>query len=371
MGAGCLHMRGQLLDTMMKLSYLKIFGIWTIAALFTSTQLYLKSLQAGGDDSWAKLFFVQFIVWNIWACFTPFIFFLGRRFRIDRQSYYRGVAVHTFFAVLMVLLYLAGYSLVWNWIGVQTISWEGFQRYFTIFFLNLFHWHFFIYMAIIGYAHAINYYQEYKHKQFESIQLEKELVSSELSTIKAQLAPHFLFNTLNNVISSIQQGKSEVASGMLLKLSQFLRMTLNESKHRSLPLQTELEYTRKYLEIEQYRNQELNVFFDVHPDLLTYMVPGFILQPIVENAIKHGIAKKQDASRIEIGADLENEQLKLWVYNEGPRLSLTSINSQEGIGLNNTQKRLEKLFGKNAKVEMLSVNDGVITEIFIPIRSAA
>ena len=114
MGAGCLHMRGQLLDTMMKLSYLKIFGIWTIAALFTSTQLYLKSLQAGGDDSWAKLFFVQFIVWNIWACFTPFIFFLGRRFRIDRQSYYRGVAVHTFFAVLMVLLYLAGRWCEWR-----------------------------------------------------------------------------------------------------------------------------------------------------------------------------------------------------------------------------------------------------------------
>lgn len=342
-----------------------IYLIWVVAALFTSTQLYLKTLEANGTDTWGKLFFIQFLVWNLWGALSPLIFWLGKRFRIDRQTYYRGLLIHIVFAVVIVLIYLALYSVIWNFLGTGSFSQETFALYFKVFFLNLFHWHFFIYMAIIGLAHAIQYQKELKQRQQESAELERQLLMSELNTLKAQLSPHFLFNTINNVVSTIEQGKNEVASGTLIRLGEFLRMCLEESKHKLIPLQKELGYIGKYLEIEQFRNKDLEVVFQSPKTHGTTMVPSFILQPIVENAIKHGISKSDSARRIEIGSELQEGFVKLFVYNEGPGLA-SKQHRKQGIGLENTAIRLEKLYGKQGSLELFSVNDGVMVEMRIP-----
>ncbi|MEL6974901.1 MAG: histidine kinase [Bacteroidota bacterium] len=340
-----------------------IYLLWVVAALFTSTQLYLKTLEAGGSDTWGKLFLIQFLVWNIWAGLSPLIFWLGKRFRIDRQTYYGGLLLHIVFAVVIVLMYLAVYSLIWNFLGIGAFSWDAFKLYFKVFFLNLFHWFFFIYMTIIGLAHAIQYQMELKQKEDESAALEKQLLISELNTLKAQLSPHFLFNTINNVVSTIEQGKNEVASGMLIRLGEFLRICLEESQHKMIPLHKELDFIKKYLEIEQFRNPDLNVVIQTESPQQNALVPSFILQPLVENAIKHGISKKKSAKRIEIGSEKTAENLKLYVYNEGP-----SIKAQNhmGIGLNNTISRLKKVYGSAGRVELFSVNDGVMVELQIP-----
>ncbi|MEM9078442.1 MAG: histidine kinase [Bacteroidota bacterium] len=342
-----------------------IYLIWVVAALFTSTLLYLKTLEADGTDSWGKLFFVQFVVWNIWGALSPLIFWLGKRFRIDKQTYYGGLLVHIFFAVVIVLVYLACYSLVWNFLGIGSFSWQTFKTYFKVFFLNLFHWHFFIYMAIIGLVHAIQYQKELKQQQQESLDLERALFKSELDMLKAQLSPHFLFNTINNVVSTIEQGKNDVASGMLIRLGEFLRICLEESKHKLIPLHKELDYIRKYLEIEQFRNPNLKVIVQSKKEHEELMVPSFILQPIVENAIKHGISKQSNARRLEIGSEYKNGFLKLSVYNEGPELNRKEL-GKNGIGLDNTKMRLKKLYDNEAGFELFSVNDGVIVEIQIP-----
>ncbi|WP_422079442.1 sensor histidine kinase [Ulvibacterium sp.] len=342
-----------------------LYLIWVIAALFTSTQLYLKTLEAGGTDTWFKLFFIQFLVWNIWGALSPLIFWLGKRFRIDKQTYYRGILIHIVFAVLVVLVYLALYSLIWNFLGTGSFSWPAFMVYFKLFFLNLFHWHFFIYMAIIGLVHAMAYQNELKQREYEAIELEKQLLVSELNTLKAQLSPHFLFNTINNVISTIEQGKNEVASGMLIRLGDFLRTSLQESKHKFIPLKKELDSVKQYLEIERFRNQALEVVLKSDQEHETLPVPSFILQPIVENAIKHGIAKSEHANRIEIGSEWKESFLRLYVYNEGPGL-VQDQKDREGIGLRNTKMRLEKLYAGKASVHLFSVNDGVMVEIRIP-----
>ncbi|WP_435623535.1 sensor histidine kinase [Flagellimonas sp.] len=344
-----------------------IYLIWVVAALFTSTLLYLKTLEANGTDSWGKLFLVQFVVWNIWGGLSPLIFWLGKRFRIDKQTYYRGLLIHIVFAVLIVLAYLAMYSIVWNFFGIGAFSWPTFTAYFKIFFLNLFHWHFFIYMAIIGLAHAIQYQKELKQKQQESIALERALFKSELDMLKAQLSPHFLFNTINNVVSTIEQGKNDVASGMLIRLGDFLRIVLEESKHKLIPLHKELDNIKKYLEIEQFRNKELDVLIRSDKGHGQVMVPSFILQPLVENAIKHGISKSKEANRIEVGSEQKDYKLRLFVYNEGPGLNHEQLR-KKGIGLENTTKRLEKLYGNKAHFELFSVNDGVMVEIQIPTK---
>lgn len=342
-----------------------LYLIWVVAALFTSTQLYLKTLEAGGTESWSKLFFIQFLVWSVWGALSPLIFWLGKQFRIDRQTYYRGILVHIVFAVLIVLVYLAIYSLIWNFLGIGSFNWPAFKAYFKLFFLNLFHWHFFIYMVIIGIAHAMAYQDELKQREREAIVLEKQLLISELKTLKAQLSPHFLFNTINNVVSTIEQGKNEVASGMLIRLGNFLRTSLQESEHKFIPLKKELDHIEQYLEIERFRNKTLEVVIRFNKEHEALPVPSFILQPIVENAIKHGIAKSETAKRIEIGSELKDGFLKLYVYNEGPQL-VHGQNDREGIGLKNTKTRLEKLYAGKASVHLFSVNDGVMVEIRIP-----
>ena len=345
-----------------------IYLIWVVAALFTSTQLYLKTLDAGGTDSWSKLFFIQFVVWNIWGGLSPLIFWLGKRFRIDKQTYYRGLFIHIVFAVIIVLAYLAVYSLVWNFFGIGSFNWETFTMYFKLFFLNLFHWHFFIYMAIIGLVHAIAYQKELKQRQEESVELEKQLLISELNTLKAQLSPHFLFNTINNDVGTIEQGNYDLASGMLIRLGEFLRLCLDESKHKLIPLHKELDFIRKYLEIEQFRNNDLQVVIQSKKECDTVLVPSVILQPIVENAIKHGISKNENANRIEIGSNLKEGMLTLFVYNEGPGLA-NEKSRNKGIGLENTVTRLKKLYGQKGRLELFSVNDGVMVEIQIPMKS--
>ncbi len=343
-----------------------IYLIWVVAALFTGTQLYLKTLEANGTDTWGKHFVIQFLVWNIWAALSPFIFWLGKRFRIDKQTYYRGVLLHILFAIVIVLAYLAVYSIIWNLIGLKSLSWASFKIFFKVFFLNLFHWFFFIYMAIIGITHAIQYQTALKIKERESILLEKQLLISELNTLKAQLSPHFLFNTLNNVVSTIEQGKKEVASGMLIRLGEFLRICLEESHHKLIPLKKELNYITKYLEIEQFRNKDLEVIIESDQDHHKVSVPSFILQPLVENAIKHGISKSKSANRIEIGSEKSAGLLKLFVYNEGPGLA-PKPSRKKGIGLENTLTRLQKLYGKHGNLELYAVNDGVMAELQIPL----
>jgi len=341
--------------------------IWVVAALFTSTFLYLKTRETEGSESWLKLFLIQLAIWSVWGILSPLIFWLGRRFRIDKQSYYTGTIIHLVFATLIVLLYLSVYSAIWNLVAPEPFFWKNFVTYFKIFFLNLFHWHFFIYMAIIGIAHAQQYYLELERKQLESATLERQLILSELNTLKAQLSPHFLFNTINNVISTIEQKKHQQAIGMLVKLGEFLRCILEDTKHKLIPLEKELFYVEQYLEIEKFRNQELEIKIHKNMDCMEHLVPSFLLQPIVENAIKHGISKQKSANSIEIGMECKNNCLKLWVYNEGPSASETT-QTRYGIGLTNTISRLKSVFDDKASFELLSVNDGVVAELRLPIE---
>ncbi len=345
-----------------------IYLVWVLAALFTSTQLYLKTLDAGGDESWLKLFLVQFLVWSVWGMLSPMIFWFGKKYRIDKQSNHIGVLLHLSFAVVLVLFYLGVYSMIWNFLGIGSFSWESFKLYFKIFFLNLFHWHFFIYMAIIGIAHAMHYQNEMEERRNKASMLEKQLLISELNTLKAQLSPHFLFNTINNVVSTIEQGKNSIASGMLLRLGSFLRHSLEESKHSLIPLEKEIDYLEEYLEIEKFRNRDLEVVIDKEERLLSHLVPNFILQPLVENAIKHGITKAVDANRIEIGMKRLGDTIRLWVYNEGPRLDADSNYKDSGVGLRSVVSRLEFVYGDLANLELVSINDGVMAEIILPIE---
>ncbi|MEM8893808.1 MAG: histidine kinase [Bacteroidota bacterium] len=338
------------------------FAIWSVISLFTATQLYLRSLNAGGEDSWIETFSLQLFVWWIWGVITPLVYWLGVKFRIDKGQLWLNAFIHVVSGAVLVVVFLGCYAAVWNLYNHGTITASGFQTIFVILFLNLFHWHFFIYMAIIGIVHARSYFLESQQRAVEHIRLEKELLSSQLNFLKMQLRPHFLFNTLNSIVSSIEQSKKETAVNMTTELSDLLRMSLQRSDRQMISLKEELDHLKSYLKIEKYRFKDLEVRYDIDDGLEDIEVPNFLLQPLVENAVKHGISKKASAKAITITCTSKGDQTSLAVYNEGPELSI----GNEGVGLSNIRKRLEAIYRDAASFEIFSLEDGVLAKICIP-----
>lgn len=338
------------------------FLIWTIVAFFTATQLYLKDLQAGGSQSWVALLKVQLWVWWIWGVITPLVFWLGNRFRIDKSSFFLGVLIHLPIAVIIVCCYLFLYAVIWILNAQGTLNWDAIISIFAVLFTGLFHWHFFIYMGIIGIVHAHSFYTESRDRALKSIQLEKELLQSRLNFLKMQLQPHFLFNTLNGIVSAIHQKNSTVAANMTTELSELLRISLAGSDRQIVSLKQELEHLKTYLNIEKFRFKKLQVNFNIPDILLDREVPNFFLQPIVENAIKHGISKQSAASLIELSASKKNSFICFKVYNEGP----APEDQTGGIGLTNVKRRLEALFDSDWQFDIEPYLKGTLVTIQIP-----
>ncbi|MEM9325857.1 MAG: histidine kinase [Bacteroidota bacterium] len=340
------------------------FLIWSLVAVFTATQLYLKSYQSSPEEAnWLGQFGVQLLVWWVWAILTPLIFWLVTQYRIGRGNVVIRSVIHLVASVVLVCLFLAAYSLIWNAVTFGTVRLEMFRNIYIALFLNLFHWHLFIYMAILGIVHAREFYLESKRRELRSIQLEKDLVESQLQMLKMQLQPHFLFNALNSIVSSIHRNKLDSAIHMTTDLSELLRISLAESDLHLVPLQKELEHLKTYLRIESHRFKDLEVSYHIDQSLVEKPIPNFILQPIVENSIKHGISKKQKARRIRISAAQDEGEIVFSVYNEGPELNRQKL---DGIGLSNIRKRLHTFYEDKSHFEIRSMDDGVETEIRIP-----
>lgn len=338
-------------------------GLWSVVAVFTATQLYLKGCQGGDSPSWWGIFWIQLLVWWIWAFITPTIFWLARRYRIGKGRVAKGLLVHLPLSVGIVLTYLALYTSIWLLVTQGMLSLKAFSSVYGVLFVNLFHWHFFIYMAIIGIVHAFLYYRAAEEERLRGVELEKELLVSQLRMLKMQLQPHFLFNTLNGIVSAIHQEKPQVASVMTTGLSELLRIALTDNERAVVSLQRELHYVRTYLDIEQYRFKTLDVSYDIEQAALDVEVPNFFLQPLVENAIKHGIAQSPEAHQLQVSVQLqERDQLLIRIYNQGPKLRRLG----GGIGLDNVRKRLHAHYQDEAKLTLLNAPDGVIAEVKLP-----
>jgi LytS/YehU family sensor histidine kinase len=225
------------------------------------------------------------------------------------------------------------------------------------------------YWLVVGLYQSIHFYQAAMERQTIAAQLEMQLSHAELENLKSQLHPHFLFNSLHT-IGILMQEDVDAASHLLVCLGDLLRMAL-ERRENEITLQSELEFVGKYLEIEQTRfHDRLKVHMDVPPDLLAVYVPSLALQPLVENAIKHGISADSAAGRLEIAAKRHNGRVWLCVRDDGPGPPPGS-RLRFGVGLTNVQSRLKQLYGDKSSLE-LTGGDGRGCEaiIIIPLRSS-
>ena len=223
--------------------------------------------------------------------------------------------------------------------------------------------------AIIAIAHAVFYYRQSQQRALETAHLQARLAQAQLQALQSQLHPHFLFNTLH-AISALMHRDVNAADRMLVQLSDLLRMTLNSVSRPEVQLHEEMDFLAKYLQIEQVRlGERLTVEFDVDVDALDAMVPALVLQPLVENAIKHGIAPHSRPGKVSVGARPEGDRLIMTVTDSGPgpnERALAALST--GIGVSNTRARLAHQFGAQYRFEFHRQTDGFTVLVAIPLR---
>jgi signal transduction histidine kinase len=350
-----------------------VFLAATLLGLFSSLIAWQFTISQGRQVTfWRTLVILNTTYWYLWALFTPAIVWLSQHFRFERQGLWRAVLVHLPSVILFSLSHIAAMTGVQWWFartqGKSFPWWTEMQRAAV---LN-FDWEMMTYWTIVGLSHAVLYYRESRDRALRTSQLETRLVEAQLKTLQQQLHPHFLFNTLH-AISALMHRDVEAADRTLMRLSDLLRLTLENIGQQEIALQAELDFLAKYLQIEQTRFADrLIVRFDVQPETLDTLVPNLILQPLVENAIKHGVARKTGPGHIDISARRDGDKLLMEVRDDGVGLSEDALTAlQKGIGVSTTRARLQHLFGADYRFEFHRQPAGLAVIVAVPWRTEA
>lgn len=337
--------------------------------MFFSVLVYFSQAQLISDYvfSWRSVFLWQAIVYG-WAILFPAISWFAVRFRIERGNWRQRLPVYIIAAVLFVLAHTFLYAVYYHlcqcfYAGEDCNFLESFRRFvFSNWLLDSS-----VYFLILCLVTARDYSRRFQAEQLKSSQLNAALADSQLSALKMQLHPHFLFNTLNS-ISTLMHEDVRAADEMVARLGYFLRLTLENSGEQVVTLAQEMNFINSYLEIESVRfGERLKLEKEIAPDVLRAQVPNLILQPLIENAIKHGVSQQIRPGKIIIRARRENAKLQLEVEDDGPGLQNGNGNGGTGIGLKNTRARLRTLYGDAQRVEIKNaVPQGVVVTLELP-----
>ena len=361
-------------------------GLWLVVALagsFTVWQLYRSSDLAMRFSTTLKLELSQLLTY---VPLTPFAYAFALRYPLRTDNWRRRSLVYLAAGVLFCLVHVAlrgltpfaiyepkyhdWTSAIWNpHTRILGIQWAGLRK---LLLNNIVDDITGTFVPIVLIAHAISYYRQFQDREIRATQLEAQLAKSHLQSLKSQLQPHFLFNTMHSV-SALMLTDVRAADRMITRLADLLRMNLESAGTQITTLRGELEFVNCYLEIEQIRFEErLSVSFDIAPETLDAQVPLMLLQPVVDNAVKHGISHMLSGGKIRISSYLEDRDLKLEVRDNGPGFGSSDGNRGCGLGLKVTRERLETLYGTNQAIELESPPDGGFTVLVtIPFRTDA
>jgi len=322
--------------------------------------------------------------WLVYAILTPPVFFVSRRWPIARPRIVARALLHLGFAVLFCAAWaISGKMLqltlglifrrdevqrffatqgdrVWQAIGLDIVGWIFTTLPFGVV----------VYLSIAGMAHAIRYFLEAREREVQVSKLAEQVTAARLSTLQAQLNPHFLFNSLNTIAVLTRDGDTQAATRVIEQLSDVLRSTLGRSQSSEVSLDDEMDLVRQYLAVEQARFPDrLRPEFDVDPAVLSAAVPSFAVQHLVENALRHGIARRTDAGRVVVRARRDADALEITVTDDGAGVAQAAT-QQEGHGLENTRERLRTLYspGSASLDVMPAPGRGTVARLRIPYR---
>ncbi len=312
-------------------------------------------LREGVDVAYWKYLAVQAFRFFALAALVPVVFALGRRFPFTKETWLRNLPIHVLawlvFSALNNVVYTI-YELIHPLALHASLSFAAFVEQYPRALAGRFTWDAAIYLVFHGVGRAIDYYYRNKERDLRMARLERQLAEARLSALKMQIHPHFLFNTLH-AISSLMDENIAAARTMIARLSDFLRLTLDHVAKQKVTVAEELSFLENYLAIEEVRFQDrLKITKNVSEKALSASVPNLILQPLVENAVRHGIAPKSTAGKIEISIQTENGRLEIAIADDGRGAANgTNAKNGDGVGLSNTKSRLAEMYGDDFSLD--------------------
>lgn len=354
--------------------WLQIIGVWTLAAVSIATQIYLNTKDSKPDVNWLNILFKQLPTWYLCALLTPVIIYVYEKFPLDINNWKSNFRNHILIALLILIIFshfrLWAMSFIINrmiWTFTPT---EYLNNYLAQVAIDLAIYTFILSVIFADKANSRRQQNELYSTQIElkNKHLEQQLNNARLDALKLQLSPHFFFNTLNTVSSLIRSKDYALAIKANSQLGDFLRATLYAENTQLVSLEKEMNYIDLYLEIEALRYADrLQIIKEIPANCLRVQLPYFILQPVVENAIKHGIAKNSAAKKLIIKTEIKKDYMEIIISNEG-NLLLKNWEKGRGIGIKNVCERLQKIYGQPCFQLADHVNnEGVLATLKIPL----
>lgn len=344
-----------------------------LVAVVWGAQNTLGASLRGEPASLAAALRAAFIQSLPWVPVTLAVIYLTVRFPLSRAAWRRNLAIHVPAALVVafganVLVVLGFWQLQGQFQGVgallrSALFWTTLRLHIALL----------IYAAIAALTHAVLYLRDARDRELQLARLESQLSRARLQALTAQIRPHFLFNTLHTIGQLWRSGRSDQADSMLDRLGSLLQKVQGTSSSPEVPLAEELDLVRDYLAIEQTRFIDRMVTaVDAPPETLDCLVPPLILQPLVENAVRHGIAAVSTASLVEVRAELDGGRLRLTVLDDGPGMTAVSPQPGSGTGLSNTRERLQQMYGAQARLDVENAQGGgTIIRIELPANSSS
>jgi hypothetical protein len=332
-----------------------VVGAWTLVAVVSASQWYAFRLSSGQPAPWLPALYQNLASCWLWAGFTPGIVWLARRFPLDRGRWPRTAPLQLLFALGFAALDVVVDRAFAPWLSPGDPAHPILATFFGTSFINLFS-----YAAVVAVACAVDFHSLFVERRLAASRLEGELTAARLRALEMQLRPHFLFNTLHTVAALVRSGRNPDAVRTIAGLSDLLRAALRRDGAAEVPLRDELAFVERYLAIEQIRFQDrLEARIVADPAVLEALVPNLILQPLVENAIRHGVERRTAPGRITVAAGRRRETLVLRVEDAcGCTDAPVAGGGGSGIGLSNTRARLRQLYGERQRLDLLATDGG-------------
>src|SRR5215469_3422799 len=351
--------------------WLWIALIWLSIGIFDASDTVFSMRAEGHHHAWLSLFITLLSSWLPWALATPLILELSRRHPLELKPVFAWLP-HIAACAVTGLAFAAWSAALEELLNpwLQTPAPGRFIPLMLAKFFNRFVSFLILYSSIVAIGYVLESRQRLAAQGTETARLNELLARAQLDALRRQIEPHFLFNTLNGIAGLVREGKSEAATKMIAGLSDFLRHVVEGGTKHEVALGVEIEFLQKYLDIQKVRFcDRLLLSVNVPKELLRAQVPSLLLQPIVENSIKHGISKRSHGGEIRVSAFRSDGMLTLSVYNDGPKLKLDNGEPGMGTGIFNLRSRLSSLYGHAFNLTMRNQEPaGVEVSVSVPFR---
>jgi two-component system LytT family sensor kinase len=341
-------------------------ALWSVVGLAIASEIYLSSNFLGRSITWGEAISDSLEDWYVYGVLSLPVVWLARRFPPERGSRWVTAAIHLGAALAFSLAFILVRTVVGEVDGLLTHEPASFGEIFHPLLVRTFPFNLLVYGVILSVSHALDYYRKYHERTVQTLELEKHLTEARLQALLHQLKPHFLFNTLNG-IASLMHTDVDAADRMLVRLSELLRITMSHTGAPQTTLREEIAFLERYLDIEKIRfRNRLEVTIAVDDEAIDAQVPSLILQPMVENAMRHGVEPHARMGRIEMKGHRRDGNLVLTVSDNGSGIPSDGL-KREGIGIANTRARLSELYGARQKFELVNMPEGgLCVRITIP-----